>query len=149
MLESNYDSYIQQIMIEAALQCAVVPRSPAPTPRPVFRRVLEGFSKLVITIWLHAAIFDEQTVDTLERFFAVDSRGTVCRRLRSTRFERDLYVRAYGEANDTDDLLSLIQRRDAPAEEVINYTVLVKSSLYPTNTVRVVLPSSNKSYNAI
>jgi len=69
------------------------------------------------------ATSDEQTVDALERFLdrrqsryslSTSSVGTLRTRL-------NLYVRAYSEANNTDDLLSPIHRdRDAPAYEAVD-----------------------------
>ena len=69
------------------------------------------------------ATTDEQTIDALERF--LDRRqsryGLSTSSVDTLRTRLNLYVRAYSEANDTDDLLSPIQRdRDAPAYEVVD-----------------------------
>jgi len=69
------------------------------------------------------ATSDEQTVDALERF--LDRRqsryGLSTSSVDTLRTRLNLYVRAYSEANDTDDLLSPIQRdRDAPAYEAVD-----------------------------
>jgi len=69
------------------------------------------------------ATSDEVTVDALERF--LDRRqsryGLSTSSVDTLRTRLNLYVRAYREANDTDDLLSPIQRdRDAPAYEAVD-----------------------------
>jgi len=69
------------------------------------------------------ATSNEQTVDALERF--LDRRqsryGLSTSSVDTLRTRLNLYVRAYREANDTDDLLSPIQRnRDTPAYEAVD-----------------------------
>ena len=69
------------------------------------------------------ATSDQQTVDALERF--LDRRqsryGLSTSSVDTLRTRLNLYVRAYTEANDTDDLLSPIQRDcDAPAYEAVD-----------------------------
>jgi len=69
------------------------------------------------------ATSDERTVDALERF--LDRRqsryGLSTSSVDTLRTRLNLYVRAYREANDTDDLLTPIQRdRDAPAYEAVD-----------------------------
>lgn len=69
------------------------------------------------------ATSDEQTVDALERF--LDRRqsryGLSTSSVETLRTRLNLYVRAYSEANNTDDLLTPIQRdRDKPAYEAVD-----------------------------
>ena len=69
------------------------------------------------------ATADEETIDALERF--LDRRKSryslAASSVDALRTRLNLYVRAYREANDTDDLLTPIQREgDAPAYEAVD-----------------------------
>ncbi|ELZ28529.1 hypothetical protein C474_15524 [Halogeometricum pallidum JCM 14848] len=66
---------------------------------------------------------DERTVDALESFLTSrrDRKGLADSSIDTLRYRLNRYVRAYGDANGTDDLLSPVARDgDAPAHEAVD-----------------------------